>query len=1281
MAQETTMTRDVAESPDQNGLEDEELKRLLQLQVADITRGKNDAAADSADEYLRQQTTEHGFKGFVKKIWFGNIARDYVRQRAVIHSGARIMNDQNIYTDSGGTKIDHDEAMRATIQRLTSEYDLLHEGETNVRAEDVEGGVEFQDRLKSLISAFAKGDLGYDELEAERGRLVAIFGAVQHRKDRAKGHMYADNVIEVARNAKAAVRHGIGLDAIDQALELKVADVRLGVRTKASRELTDRIVDAAYSTNIGSLVNEATIATAAAVAIAASKFSVRKVITAVTATVGLGVGAGFIAGIREAHHVKQERRLHSRQMAEGASIQTDGGRREQMEATRYRTVSAVSLIDSLSYSEDQLNEITNPAGMHRLLQAVTNAQTRIDMSDELGVDLITYDSKTAVEQQRLALDIALAKAKVMLQNHIDQVAARLQDSGQTVWSIDEVIQHSSELIRSNIQEDIQSKDQAFRRLQIKRVLGAAALGFAAGTVIGEASQEIRATLDHSLQGLFDHYRSADRVTELAGIFHNQQHPAPEVKHPSSFSHSSFREGNSAINLPPEYRITKSHDLVGPAGQIIARHVGFAKDGQLNPSTLSQLESRGFTAKAATEIYHNKTVNTSTIKVTPSDYVAAHPDQFTPIHRELWYDNNSPYPDQNELETWWGGQNYSGIDAKGNFVLNVSHMSPTGSFEGNVSANPFQLINEHKLFLAVSLDRADQNNVILVPFDSNGNAVIDHSNPLLASAFAKVNGHAVFNGGFAEVVQIDSRTPDMTNVSVLGTLVGNNTPSALSETVKNVVHTTGTHVITRITPPASLPIEVTPVIPIVSRKGMGDLSPGAAQIEGGYYAAFGSTNPYFISGQHPYIHDLYSKRASYAPNAPELEDDPDEDVDVNLVAGRYFRSLTHSYRQELASLTKDLAKQPKSNEPKIVVVIPAAAHQEGANIYRTLEQYANQQGISPQDFEVVVFANYPQGSKPDKTVKEIRRFQKSHPQMAVRLVERQLPLAEAKIGKVRKLATDAVIRDLMDRGVDLEKVMLLSNDADSQWIDQRYLKTISARSEQEPNTDAFLGFIDWDYDTYKAYPEILIGTRFMQMLEVYIRRSQNGLGSSGANFAFRPKIYLAVGGYRPDFDIVEDVYLGRMIKAVRSGSDTRKPIAYLGRSSEVNTSARRAVGKLLKDGGAPISQWDDGFGPNDLVRNANYNLNNANLYDPQVVERLGGLVERFINQTLKAYSSYLYSISYTPGGISRYDSETVRQINRMLWALGVKSKWEPDGSIKIVDSSQMINYLKRWQTSH
>ena len=939
--------------------------------------------------------------------------------------------------------------------------------------------------------------------------------------------MYADNVIEVARNAKAAVRHGIGLDAIDQALELKVADVRLGVRTKASRELTDRIVDAAYSTNIGSLVNEATIATAAAVAIAASKFSVRKVITAVTATVGLGVGAGFIAGIREAHHVKQERRLHSRQMAEGASIQTDGGRREQMEATRYRTVSAVSLIDSLSYSEDQLNEITNPAGMHRLLQAVTNAQTRIDMSDELGVDLITYDSKTAVEQQRLALDIALAKAKVMLQNHIDQVAARLQDSGQTVWSIDEVIQHSSELIRSNIQEDIQSKDQAFRRLQIKRVLGAAALGFAAGTVIGEASQEIRATLDHSLQGLFDHYRSADRVTELAGIFHNQQHPAPEVKHPSSFSHSSFREGNSAINLPPEYRITKSHDLVGPAGQIIARHVGFAKDGQLNPSTLSQLES----------------------------------------------------------------------------------------------------------------------------------------------------------SGFAEVVQIDSRTPDMTNVSVLGTLVGNNTPSALSETVKNVVHTTGTHVITRITPPASLPIEVTPVIPIVSRKGMGDLSPGAAQIEGGYYAAFGSTNPYFISGQHPYIHDLYSKRASYAPNAPELEDDPDEDVDVNLVAGRYFRSLTHSYRQELASLTKDLAKQPKSNEPKIVVVIPAAAHQEGANIYRTLEQYANQQGISPQDFEVVVFANYPQGSKPDKTVKEIRRFQKSHPQMAVRLVERQLPLAEAKIGKVRKLATDAVIRDLMDRGVDLEKVMLLSNDADSQWIDQRYLKTISARSEQEPNTDAFLGFIDWDYDTYKAYPEILIGTRFMQMLEVYIRRSQNGLGSSGANFAFRPKIYLAVGGYRPDFDIVEDVYLGRMIKAVRSGSDTRKPIAYLGRSSEVNTSARRAVGKLLKDGGAPISQWDDGFGPNDLVRNANYNLNNANLYDPQVVERLGGLVERFINQTLKAYSSYLYSISYTPGGISRYDSETVRQINRMLWALGVKSKWEPDGSIKIVDSSQMINYLKRWQTSH
>jgi hypothetical protein len=178
------------------------------------------------------------------------------------------------------------------------------------------------------------------------------------------------------------------------------------------------------------------------------------------------------------------------------------------------------------------------------------------------------------------------------------------------------------------------------------------------------------------------------------------------------------------------------------------------------------------------------------------------------------------------------------------------------------------------------------------------------------------------------------------------------------------------------------------------------------------------------------------------------------------------------------------------------------------------------------------------------------------------------------------------------------------------------------------------------------------------------------------------MYMAVGGYNSNFDIAEDVFLGRMIKAARSGAGTRRPIGYLGRSSEVMTSGRRAVGKLLSDGGAPAQQWDSGFGPDDLVRSRRLVLNPADLDDPENIRRLIPVIESFLNTTLKVYSSSLdRPSSMNSNGTLSYDTETIRQINRILWAIGVQPKWLPNGEFEIIRAERMIENLKRWQTEH
>ena len=70
---------------------DSDLEKKLAVQVVDVSHGVASNAVDSAEEYIRERTHQRGIRGILRKIWHGNIARDYYRQREIGRGRAEIV--------------------------------------------------------------------------------------------------------------------------------------------------------------------------------------------------------------------------------------------------------------------------------------------------------------------------------------------------------------------------------------------------------------------------------------------------------------------------------------------------------------------------------------------------------------------------------------------------------------------------------------------------------------------------------------------------------------------------------------------------------------------------------------------------------------------------------------------------------------------------------------------------------------------------------------------------------------------------------------------------------------------------------------------------------------------------------------------------------------------------------------------------------------------------------------------------------------------------------------
>ena len=1252
------------ESP-QNEEKDKKISGKRRIAIVDTSEALEEQARDLAEERMTASKEElEGMKGFFSKIWKHNLFQEYYRQKEIALAKGEISESGNLYVGEGADQATHEQAMSAIVERFVQEYEeTIHTeaGEErkvvgNEKAEEQQLNLS----VRALIREYASGSLDDQSFNEERHRIIAdATGFSDEKLKNAVNH--TDNLFEIAKQSRMAVKHGASLEEIDQEIELVVGKAKVGVRTESNYNLVDRIAEKIQSSQIGKFVNETTIASGVAIAyLSTVGFSQRLARSSTLAWGTFGAAAlvgGVIAGARESVKVEDERRQHSRERAKGKEMTPEMERRMEMEKTTYKTIPAKSLHESIISLS---NKINGPEDFFGALNVLAETESRIKLSDRENIDLISYSDFKSIEQERLNLDLARAEAKVKLRRIITDGLIELPD-GKT---FDEFYESTIDVQTTGLyegNEGMEMKDRLFKKMKSRKIAGAVVKAAVTGLVVGGLAQETSAFFSEGQEGFVERALGGrkdqtESVTALAGL---RQWIEGEKIAGRAIHHVTLPDGSN-VNLPDGVDLApnpQSSDgfIFTKDGEVISDKIQFS-DGKLTQAAEEILKQN--------EVQINNAVTSVTsheeVVIGPKDMVDKNPEIFHKIHRKFWYDNDTPQFDLNELKTHYGGVSGTGLDSQGNYVMNVSKMTPEGSFHQDLSVDAQETMKAGKLKMLLSLSKDSQSNVVEVPIDEYGNAIVDPNSDIAKMFFKNENGQLKFIGKFMEIGQSIGPAEDgAEQFNLLSTVVGPGQETFT--TVKDVMVDTP---VTSFEVTDHLPYVEPPIfLPIFGRRPLEKMGHKLGQKEiilPAYY--FGGSGFETSENQK----EQYEKERSKT-----LKENPDATLDQFSEIDSYLKKQNPDYTETLKEVAKEMG--PIDKECRLSVCIPVAGHQEGENIYHTLENYSRQT-IDHKKFEIVLFVNRPDVDKegkqvaPDETMAEIKRFMKDNPDIKIRVCEQILPIEKTKIGYIRKVMNDAVLLRQRHRGEAAPELFIVSNDADNKGVAPQYIENFVSKFDENPEADSMIGQLDWDPNSYIKNPLIHIGTRLFQYEEAQSRYKGWHCNSSGANFAFRSSIYAAVGGYSDKVSGGEDTDFGARISASRRGAINKKPIIYAGsRVSRLYTSSRRAEMVMEKFGLSPLEQWDKGFGAfDDEVRKINWQNNKEIDYEnEEEVKKLTDALETVINRTIKRTEQW--------GGSTNNPT-----LKRSLGWLGIKYEITGTHSIRIVDASKLIKGLKQYK---
>lgn len=1164
----------------------------LKVVLVDQSQDAQDEARDLADARLDKELSEGGkAKKFLNGIWKGNIAKDYYRQRYVTEALGSIQSASDVFVDISADK--RTQALEATIERFSTEYDeLIHTdaGERReIRAEDD----QLARGIKHLIREFAQGRLNPATLQEERTRLLNEYRKEHGEESLGKGIVTADNLLAIAQTVVGAVEHGESLDDTLAQMQVITGEARNGARTEARYNTVDKIVDKLAKNKIGSLVTPGTLATGVAAAAAIARAGSHSVVGAATKTLLPGAAAGLWAGLRENRRMKDERAQHAREMATGGEVSEHDKRRQEIEQTRYESIPATDLIGHLQSTS---NAEAFRDGGHEALQAALDAlaavQARIQLSDSKKVDLISYSSKADVGEERMMLDLARREARLA-------VEAELTENVRGVLGVDpsqsvkELIQQRADLFAHTLvegEDGLSQKDKAFAKLKNRRVAKAAAVGVATGVIGGLMVQEAVAAVDPTRFGLIDALRGSTPVPYSADGQVHQTILEGFIRGHETTIHTGPSNVYDAYSTTPHGSVEVSHDhtlvtnpdgtmsLKAANGTVTVEGLKIDANGTLDQASLDKLHAAGMTVEDHS--FNESITNTTSQTVSVDQYLQNHAEQATHVKRDLWYANDTPRVyDHNELRLYRGGSpDHPGI-VDGGYQYTVAGMRPDGSWQGGERVDWHQAAAHGNLFVAVSGTYDSQGHPFMVPIGPDGSINIPADSPA-GQFFSNEHGHVGFNGAYMEVVQSTGVDPDgVVHIRPLATLVGEANVHQLTDTVTTV---TAEHHAEYVITSAGYDTvqnnftEMAPITPIASRRSMEALvreqePRNAAERMAYYYSGRMSER---------------ERRKILSESSPRLRENADAQLnpeeELNWYENELRRRKGDTYVQELAAFVdNDPVMKAISNSVESIVTIPVAAAYEADNIYGTLSLYAQQAPEGVSKSAILLNVNWLDTAIGDpekfaamqKTLAEIERARRDFPNLAISVMQREYIEAEVNksegvIGYVADDLVNAVLiaaqrriaAGQMDSDHDL---LIVRGDADAKGTGRNQLRNYQRVAAANKELDIVKGVTRFGVEDSVRFPGYGIISTFMSAFQV-LEAHEHVIHTGGANFAIRASTLAAIGGLGdvsqysgPGSD---DVAVGRRVTAIRYNKEVVQEGAgsysYTGGQQTKNKGIRR-----------------------------------------------------------------------------------------------------------------------------
>ena len=805
-------------------------KRIFKAAVINTDELVKQQSRDVADARMtesKEDRSANWFSRTAKRIWKHNLAQEYYRQKNIIKAKKEILENSNLYAgekdfdaDGASRSFVHDEAMEAIVARFTSEHEeeMLREEERD--SKETISGQEINRSLKDLIKRYAGSNMSKESFEEEKKRILSSYDeSLASEKS-----LYADNLFSIAEEVKDAVEHGEKIKDMDFEVELTFGNAKSSLSTEAHHNSFDNAVEKLQNSKVGKFIaNEPTAILIAAGAYEGLKTLGIKALRSKVVqwgTFGLGaLASGGISAAKESARLNRERAQHMREQAKGMEFKdADMKRRKEMQSNTYEMKSATDILANLEEDFEKIEEgSVSEEELNAIMGRLANLESRIKLNDQRKIDLIYYDKFNKVETDRTAMDLKRAEIKVAIRRGIQDGTLSInteEDFDTYLASLTEV--EKEQLLAGD--SGIERKDEIFKKMKKSKVAKAFIKSTLMAGTLGFVAQEIGAAFDPSKDGIVEGAFKHDKAGNATALEHLRRWIAGD-------SAGRMAEGNlhEVVVGGTHMQLPEGSDLVNnPDGtfniirgdEVVAENVPINLDAQGNLSAETQ------EALAHSDIHgHFGLVGEKTmteIHEKAEDYIKNHPGETTQIHRELWYDNDTPHPfDKNELRTWWGGEGNTGIDKDGNYVFDVQHMTADGSYHNGLSVDAVSATKAGNLKMLFSLSSDTQHQVFEIPVNPDGTIVIPKDSPVAELMFKNVDGHAVFTGKFAEVAQSMGVAEDHSEtVRILGTHVGEgkdfiDETLPAEEPIPKVL----------IDIPATNDYDVPPVVPIRARRPM------------------------------------------------------------------------------------------------------------------------------------------------------------------------------------------------------------------------------------------------------------------------------------------------------------------------------------------------------------------------------------------------------------------------------------------------------------------------------